>query len=218
MMRLRLWLILSATCLSGCSGPHEWSAGEKRFYEALSSPLIEWSPSSFGYSPVPYERALLKAYKPKIFISPQGLGPVDFYEDYLPHAELVDHRGRVASRRVNRNLLKSFERSPGFQLRYQGRDSFCKGAACKGRRTRGYGQVHYGDVDLGEGARLHFSVLKYNFVFPYSGLPARLSRVQEWLSGFVGNPDYWHELDIHGAIHIFVSGTGGAIYGTARPT
>ncbi|MCB0366435.1 MAG: hypothetical protein H6624_03010 [Bdellovibrionaceae bacterium] len=203
------WAILAGVFLLGCSGPYEWSPQERRFFEALSTPYRNWSETTYGLTPNPYERTLLKTYKPRVFISPRGIGPVDFYEDYLPQTELVDHTGKVASRRVNRMLLKAFERSPGFSLRFRGPSPVCIGEACRNKRTRGYGQVYYGDVDLGEGVVLHYQVLKYNFVFPYSGLPARLSRAQEWLSGVVGDPKHWHDLDLHGAIHVFVEGSGG---------
>ncbi len=44
--------------------------------------------------------------------------------------------------------------------------------------------------------------LKYTLVFPYSGLPSATSQLKLAGSNIIGDPLAWHELDIHGAIHV----------------
>ena len=48
--------------------------------------------------------------------------------------------------------------------------------------------------------------LKYSLVFPYSALPAETTEVKNFAASLVENPMTWHELDIHGAIHIVLDG------------
>ena len=44
--------------------------------------------------------------------------------------------------------------------------------------------------------------LKYNFVFPISGLPAKPGLIKTALARLAGDPERWHELDIHGAVTV----------------
>lgn len=194
--------------LLGCSEP-KWSKSELAFFEARSTPLKQWAPNQFGWYHEATNRAYLKTYKPRIFIGPQNFGPVDFYESYLPQAELFDWRGHKILSGVSRLELKNSERQPGTTLRVKSQAQFCRGVDCQNRKARGYARLDYDSADLGEGRDLHFMVLTYQFVIPYRGLPRGLSRLQEWVAERLGDPERWLEFDHQVRIQILVGGGGG---------
>jgi hypothetical protein len=68
--------------------------------------------------------------------------------------------------------------------------------------TVAYGRVFYDSLSLGkEELPEEISILKYNFVYAYSGLPTDLPGLRG-LVRFLGSTEKWHWLDIHGAITI----------------
>lgn len=154
-------------------------------------------------------RALLKAFKPSIYVSPSGLAPIDFYGDYLPQCDLIDEDGNVLASQVGRTALQFQERTAGVSLRYRGSLKTCTEKSCKRIDSVGYGNRYYESILLDEGLEIGFHVLKYNYVFPRRGLPARLNLFQKFLASILGDATNWSEPDIHGAVHIFVNSWDG---------
>ncbi len=46
--------------------------------------------ADFGSQADPQDLKILEQLKPTIFVAPEGLVPIDFYEDYLPYCFLKD--------------------------------------------------------------------------------------------------------------------------------
>jgi hypothetical protein len=64
-----------------------------------------------------------------------------------------------------------------------------------------YGRV-YKDTLVSENTKIDLLFLKYSCVFPYSGLPRKNHWWKTIGASLLGNRKGWHELDIHGAIHV----------------
>jgi hypothetical protein len=56
-----------------------------------------------------------------------------------------------------------------------------------------------------------FTFIKYNFVFLQSGLPARISWSKQAMAWMAGDPERWHELDIHGAVIVALININGKL-------
>lgn len=201
---LTLSLLASTSCFR-----KEWSEEETKYYSSLSTPANFWWNGMFGEVQDADSRALLKAFKPSIYVSPKGLAPIDFYSDYLPQCDLIDEAGNVLTSQVSRTTLQFQERSSHVSLKYRGSVQTCSEKSCGRIGSVGYGNRYYETILLDEGLEIGFHVLKYNYVFPRRGLPARLSLFQEFLASVLGDSTNWAEPDIHGAVHIFVNSWDG---------
>jgi len=164
------------------------------------------------------DELLLLRYRPRIILPPGGLYPIDFYRDYIPHTVMRSWpEGSVVHEEVTRETLSENSDNRGVYLdlhldgyreagldRRQGEQHEIP---LKERRPVIYGRAYREQVafpygENGEEKR-QLIFLKYNLVFPFSGLPAELSsgsRALLRLSGF--DRDDWHELDNFVAIHI----------------
>lgn len=188
----------------------EWGAMAERFLLPLTYP--EFDPNDFGETPEEKDKNLLERYRPRVYIAPGGLRPVNFYKDYLPHCVVKDARngGRVVEADPTRKYLKEIERTHGLYLDYTGP------ANIKDAAPVAYGRVYKELVTLpkangGGDISIPFTFLKYNFAFTYSGLPARLSLIKEILAKAAGDPEKWHELDIHGSIIVALANKAGEL-------
>lgn len=204
---------LVAVCISvGAGADPDWPPEVLPFFEELTSKRSDWSPHDFGTEPAAADRALLERFRPRIFIGPNGIPPIDFYDTYLPNALLRGPNGRIAIEQLDRATLKRHERRFGFHVDFQGKPDPCRGDECADYRTVLYGRVFhetlrgYGAVDA---RSVSIAVLKYNAVFPISGLPKKISWWKAAAAEIAGNLEDWHELDIHGAVHIFVHEASG---------
>lgn len=212
MKRRRLWVLgagaIAAVMLSvaACGHRAHWSDGERWFYEANTTALHDWS-EEMGEPPTPEDEALLARYQPHVIIAPDGLPPVNFYEEYLPQT-VVRGPWRTRPREyrdLTREQLKSIERDRRYYLDYRGKPP-CRGAGCADFEGTLYGRVFretMRTVDGVEPAReMPIVVLKYNAVFEASGLPAGVSGVKALGASILGNVNVWHEGDIHGAVQL----------------
>lgn len=187
-----------------CAAETQWDPRYLEFLEPLTSPMADWNSTDFGSEISERDRELLKKYRPHIYIAPQSFGPINFYEDYLPHTVLKDKNGKPIARPPSREVLKKFERSYGASLDYQGKLNFCRGKNCLEKKTTLYGRVFYESMNSWPNTQTRdVIILKYSPVFPVSGLPKKI----KWWKAMGANLasrtlDDWHELDIHGAIHI----------------
>lgn len=146
-------------------------------------------------------RRLLERFKPRVYVSPRSYLPIGFYEDYLPKTVLKHESGRVVSRQVSRERLNRYRNTTDHVLDYTVRPARAR-ALTRSRVTPTlYGRV-YADTLANGRDTVPLLFLKYSPVFPYSGLPDGISGWKEAGVWAMANPWGWHELDIHGAVHV----------------
>jgi hypothetical protein len=167
------------------------------------------------------DRRLLSKYSPRIILPPGGRYPVNFYRDYLPHTVLRRYAdNEIILHKVSPDVLREYEHNKQFYLDFQyekfrssGLDlrvSPENGTAYPENIPAAYGRVYREYVDFPCPSRgicyRSLTFLKYNFVFPISGLPARLPAGYEFVLKLAGlDPDDWHELDNFVSIHIVLN-------------
>jgi len=147
----------------------------------------------------PRTGALLQRFQPRFYFSPQSYRPIDFYRDYLPETRLVSIDGTTVSQPPSREQLIAHKHSADHYLDYL----IPPGEALASTGTGVppvYGRI-YSDT-LAPDRELLF--LKYSVVFPYSGLAADTGGFKGAAARLLGSPEAWHELDIHGAIHVIL--------------
>lgn len=204
----------------GCSSEDEqatgmWPSHVEKTLESLTFPQDDWSPADFGQWPELDEAALLNRYRPKVFIHESGLGPIDFYRDALPRAELVGRHGEVQRKGLGREDLLNFSRSYGYYLRYPSRIPRCYGRACNVKTVPIYGRAWdeqwsvptggNAEASAAEALPMQVKILRYNLVFPSSGLPQKLPWWSTLIAFIAGSPSDWHDLDIHGGIYVVLA-------------
>jgi hypothetical protein len=165
------------------------------------------------------DRRLLERFSPRFNLPPENYYPVDFYREYLPSTVLRHYPDkRVVADRVTFEVLKRYQHNKQFYLDFRLRH-FQKAVlerraaerqqhhGIEKRETTVYGRIYREQVSstcLSRGnCTRDLTFLKYNIVFPVSGLPAKLPAGYETLLKALGlNPDDWHELDNFVAVHI----------------
>jgi len=183
-----------------------WPPRHEAWLSALTYP--DEDPEDFGLKTTKEDKLLLQKFRPRIFVAPEGRVPVDFYNFYLPNTVVRDETGAVIKKSPSRSFLKGIERKAGLYLDYQGPDTPCDLNGCEGYVAVGYGRVYRETAvfRLKSGTRqAPVTILKYNFAFTYSGIPAEVGTLKEYLLGLFIDPAKFHELDIHGAIHIILN-------------
>ncbi len=174
----------------------EWGRMAERFFLPLTYP--EFDSQDFGVEPNVEDLAIIKRFKPHVYIAPGGIFPVDFYADYLPRSVLRDDKngGAVVNNHPSREDIKKNERTYGMYLDYQGPPDLKGSPVAYSRLYREKVRIDTGKSHI----EVPFTFVKYNFAFVESGLPAKLPWYKRIFVEFAGNPDMWHELDIHGSI------------------
>ena len=158
----------------------------------LTYPNKEWSKDDFGESPSDDLKKILKTHKPRMFVDKDSCAPMDFYKQYLPRFDIVNNG---QSKQANRKLLKKFERNFGTKLKLR------KPVDCvENQHPPLYSFAWTEKMSLLNGEYTKIKILKYNFAFFKSGLPAGPKGVGK-LSVVLGDTKLWHYLDIHGAIY-----------------
>jgi len=153
----------------------------------------------------PMTMELLERFKPRIYIAKGSYMPMNFYEDYVQDTTLKKS-GRIdeiISTEVSKEELYELKESAEYYLDY---DIDYKRALSFDETDINptiYGRIYRSSIDNGEES-ISLLFLKYNLVYPYSGLPENTSALKKLGSRIIGNPLAWHELDIHGAIHVVV--------------
>ena len=153
----------------------------------------------------PETRQLLMRFLPRIFVAADSLAPLDFYAEYLPDtvASIGDTVDIVGDpRTVTPRYLRAIADIPGAYLDYQ--PDFEQAMHTRNYNPPLYGRI-YGATFSYAGKNIDLLFLKYNAVFAYSGLPAGISKSKQFAANLIGNSKEWHELDIHGAIHVILS-------------
>ena len=153
----------------------------------------------------PETRQLLMHFLPRIFVAADSLAPLDFYTEYLPDTRAsigdnIDIAGDPHT--VTPRYLRAIADIPGAYLDYQ--PDFEQAVHTRNYSPPLYGRI-YGATFSYAGESIDLLFLKYNAVFAYSGLPAGINKGKQFAANLIGNIKEWHELDIHGAIHIILS-------------
>ena len=173
----------------------EWGTEASQFLLPLT--YADFDPTDFGMVQGEQEKNLLEEFKPDVYLASNAAPPLDFYREYLPQCELKDSEsGQVVIQSPTRADLKKYERTHGYYLDYIGPSDY-RGSPVA------YGRVYRENVQLrlhGKSHHLPLIFIKYNFVFLASGLTAELPWYKRILVNLIGDPDWWHELDIHGTI------------------
>lgn len=142
-------------------------------------------------------RELLEKHQPIIYVHKDSYKPLDFYKRLLPETVLKKsgYFDRTVEKNVTDELLDKYARKPLYYLDYQ--VDYRESLKSEPETVPIYGRAYksmFMDKEL--------IFLKYNVVFPYSGLPEDIAWWKTVGSHIMGTPKAWHELDIHGAIHI----------------
>jgi hypothetical protein len=170
---------------------------------------------------------LLEKNRPRFVLPPGGSYPIDFYRDYTPYTIMRSWpdkkivatdvtRGLLLKHRISRDVYLDFDRE---RFIADGRD--LKWLPDNPVPTPERAQVVYGRVyrervsfkDGKGGTEDHdLTFLKYNLLFPTSGLPAKLSFWPGFLVGLGGfDASDWHELDNFVAAHIVLDKKEGPV-------
>lgn len=148
-------------------------------------------------------KQLLEEFKPQIYVHEDSYYPLDFYEDYVSNASLYSSELMVKRLKdsISSEDLQEYASSSDYFVDYEvdhmsllDLKSDSVSAPIYGRGYRSTLSNDSGELDL--------IFLKYTLAFPYSGLPADTSKLKLFGSNIIGDSLNWHELDIHGAIHI----------------
>ncbi len=143
-------------------------------------------------------RELLERYQPRIYIAPDSYLPLDFYDDYLPWCRMMSSStDEVFAKQVSSTWLKKYQFDSDKRLDYLVTPERALAFTKKDVHPTVYGRVYTDKLD-----DVGLVFLKYSLVYPYSGLPAENGFWKRLGSKIIGDPKAWHELDIHGAIHV----------------
>lgn len=143
----------------------------------------------------PHDRALLRRYRPRLWVGPGQDAPIGFYADYIAHGRLYNARGQVISSDVDRALLNRYKRKPGVTFVHRSGPY----------ATHPIVLARVDHAELGCTPRLTF--LTYNFVFANSGLPAGLTSWKAWPLSLIADLDDWHQLDHYTAASVVLGPT-----------
>lgn len=168
---------------------------------AYQSRMKEWDQKSTA------TRLLLEKFKPRIYIAPDSYLPINFYQDYVSNCVVrsLKNRRKIVYDQVDQALLNRIKHDWELYLDYA--ISPDKALAFTTERVSPtlYGRI-YSDVLEYNGKMISLTFLKYSLVFPYSGLVAERKAWKSFGSRIIGDPKAWHQLDIHGAIHVILAG------------
>jgi hypothetical protein len=168
---------------------------------AFPSRMKEWDQKELA------TKLLLETYKPRVYIAPESYLPINFYQDYVPNCvvrSLKNRRGIVHDH-IDKALLNRIKEDLDLYLDYGIPADEALTFTSERVTPTIYGRI-YSDILESGGKRISLTFLKYSLVFPYSGLAAKTKAWKSFGSRIIGDPKAWHELDIHGAIHIILAG------------
>ncbi len=192
--------MLLVTVQSGCDNDVAYEMGFIENVLNTPSRMTSW------HQHEPATRTLLERYQPRIFTAPDSYLPISFYKDYLPRCVVRNRKipRKVTHRNVNSGLLKKIQFDRNSFLDYQISAQVARQFALENVHPEIYGRI-YADALPNDTNPINLLFLKYSLVFPYSGLPKNIGRLKKLGSHLIGDPLSWHELDIHGAIHIILN-------------
>jgi hypothetical protein len=194
-------VLIGIFVLLGCSGGIDSEMAFIKDLESYPSRMGNWPQES------PNTLKLLQKFKPRIFIAPESYIPISFYRDYLIQCVVRQRKSphNTQYQRIDREILQDIQFSPKLYLDYRVSARTARLFEVKDVHPEMYGRI-YTDYLISGDHNIPLIFLKYSLIFPYSGLPAGVEGIKRMGSHFIGDPLGWHELDIHGAIHIVLNG------------
>lgn len=178
-----------ALVLTGCS--------DQDFNFSQYPGFAEWYAANPPSSALPTaeQQALLATYQPRFYVSADGEGPIDFYQDYIAHGRLVDGDDTLISDQVDRALLNAKKADPAVVFTHE--------PEAKAPTPKVYGRHLSEMVDWpGCGGPIPLTFLTYHLVFRSSGLPAGVPGWQAAALDLLIDLDDWHQLDHYTAVTI----------------
>lgn len=140
------------------------------------------------------DQALLRRYRPRLFLPAGQEAPLDFYADYIARGRLSDGNDEVISEAVDRDLLNEVKLRPHVV--------FTHAPARAPVSPTLYGRVDRIDSPA------PLTVLTYHAAFRHSGLPEGVPGWQAALLSAVADLDDWHQLDHYTAASVVLDGRG----------
>lgn len=143
------------------------------------------------------DRALLRRYRPRIFVPEGHDGPIHFYEDYVAQGRLTGGaEAPDANAPISRATLNRLKSDPAAVFEHI--------PTGKAPRPALFGRIDRETIPGagGPSGRMRFTFLTYHAVFRYSGLPAGLPGWQDAMLGLVASTEDWHQLDHYTAVTI----------------
>lgn len=148
-------------------------------------------------------RRLLERFKPEIHVAPNSFLPIGFYEDYLPRTVLKRNGGDVVEKNASPDVLARYHMNRNYYLDYRLSPEQALDLKLSNVTPTLYGRIYADTLTVGE-REIPLLFLKYSPAFPYSGLPYGNSWGKNMGGWLAGDPWGWHELDIHGAVHVIL--------------
>lgn len=184
-----LWL--SAFALGGCGD------GESNFsqYPGFTAYFAAHPPSAA--LPSDADRALLRRYRPRLFVPEGHEGPIHFNEDYIAQGRLIgEAQDAPESAHVSRESLNGAKNDPSVVFEHI--------TTGKAPRPALFGRIDRETIRVAgaPSGRMRFTFLTYHAVFRYSGLPAGLPGWQDALLGLIASTKDWHQLDHYTSVTI----------------
>ncbi len=135
---------------------------------------------------------------------------MDFYENYVAHSTLrkrneEDKDVLVQSEVTKEDLLTYVDKSEyyiDFQQPYK--ELLKESEETEAITPKVYGRVYRSALKR-EDEVIPLLFLKYSYAYPYSGLPEGTAWWKKAGASIIGNTMTWHELDIHGAVHVVIN-------------
>lgn len=180
--------LLALVAVTGCGG-HETFAQYPGFVAWFTAHPPD------ARSATAHERALLRRYRPRLFVPRNAPGPLDFYADYIAHGTL-DAGGR-RWRDVDRARLDAHGNDPEAVFVHAPPSNAEPHPVVFGRAD------HAALAPFGP-----LTFLTWHFVFRHSGLPAELPAWQAWLATALADPADWHQLDHYTAATLVLAPDG----------
>lgn len=187
--------LIAVLLLSSCERPTNFSQfpGFAEYF-ARNPPKTE--------PPSEADRALLRRYRPRLFVAEGFARPIRFYEDYIAQGRLTDGGGRLISGNVTPEILNAHKERP--------RAVFEHRPAGEPGRPALYGRVDRERFTL-RGRERAFTFLTWNAVFRVSGIGAGIDWWKGALLGLAGDLDDWHQLDHYTAVTLALDETGNPV-------
>ena len=200
---LALLAMLMTPCLLAAD-PSSWPEPHEEFFTALTYPQDQWDGENFGVSVAIEDQVLVERFRPRIHIYPGEFYPIDFYAAYLPHTVVRNAQGDILVPGPDRKYLKRIERDYGKYLDFTGDFDLLTLKQGTPQDAVLYPSVYRETLTLPNRAPTPVIVLKYSAVFAGSGLPGKIGFFRNLFVRATSDPRIWHELDIHGAVHLII--------------
>jgi hypothetical protein len=153
----------------------------------------------------PMTSDLLERFKPRLYVAKDSYKPVDFYADYVDQSTLYrteDGDKILVSDQATTEELMTYSGESDYYIDYQiPYQQLLVEDYQSSNSPKFYGRVYRSELKT-ESEAIPLLFLKYSFAYPYSGLPEGTKWWKKLGGNIIGNTMTWHELDIHGAVHI----------------